>query len=123
MVEPWNTAWSRWVYRRWHHEPFEPEARDWEIAGAGPLSTANGALPWILFERDRQRFAALHPEWVLRRLEPMMPMRYLLAGGISLRNLLPGVTGPLWRGAERLLRPWRDRLAMFALIVLERRPV
>jgi SAM-dependent methyltransferase len=27
MIEPWNTTWSRWVYQRLHHEPFEPDAR------------------------------------------------------------------------------------------------
>jgi len=119
MVEPWNTPWSRLVYRRFHHEPFEP-AGDWGAAGAGPLSRANGALPWILFARDRERFAAEHPHWRVRRVEPMMPLRYLVAGGISLRNLVPAVSAPLWRGLEWLLRPWRHRLAMFALIVLER---
>ena len=56
MVEPWNTAWSRWVYRHHlHHETFLPAAADWEVPRGGPLSAANGALPWILFARDRER--------------------------------------------------------------------
>jgi hypothetical protein len=49
-----------------------------------------------------------------------MPVRYLLAGGVSLRALVPKRSHPLWVAAERLLRPWMDHLAMFALIVLER---
>jgi SAM-dependent methyltransferase len=121
MVEPWNTPWSRWVYRRLHHEPFEPEAPGWELGAGGPLSSANGALPWILFARDRTRFEALHPEWELSRLELLMPLRYLISGGVSRRDLVPGFTAPLWRAAEALLHPLRQRLAMFAVIVLRRR--
>ena len=121
MIEPWNTAWSRFVHRRLHHERFEPDAPGWTGPGGGPLSGANGALPWILFSRDRERFLAAHPQWELRRCEPLMPLRYLVSGGVSLRSLAPGFSTPLWRGVERALRPWRGTLGMFALLVLARR--
>lgn len=121
MIEPWHTTWSRFVYRRLHHEPFEPAAASWEAAGSGPLSRANGALPWILFARDRARFEREHPEWRLVRVEPFMPFRYLVSGGVSRRSLMPGAATPLWRLVERGLDPLRDRLALFAEIVLERR--
>jgi SAM-dependent methyltransferase len=121
MIEPWVTPWSRWVYTRLHHEPFLPEAREWEIAAGGPLSSANGALPWILFVRDRERFERTAPEWQIRAIEPLMPFRYLVSGGISLRSLVPAASFPLWRGLERALHPWRGQLAMFARVVLERR--
>jgi SAM-dependent methyltransferase len=121
MVEPWNTPWSRLVYRHLHHEPFEPESARWEAAGEGPLSRANGALPWILFARDRERLRAEHPQWELRTVEPFMPLRYLASGGVSHRDLVPAFTIPLWRGVESALRPLRAQLAMFATVVLERR--
>jgi hypothetical protein len=38
-----------------------------------------------------------------------------------LRALAPAFSGPLWRALEAMLRPWRHRLGMFALVVLERR--
>jgi hypothetical protein len=122
MIEPWVSPWSRLVYTRLHHEPFHPESRDWELAGGGPLSGANGALPWILFVRDRERFAREAPAWRLRSIQPIMPVRYLVSGGISLRSLAPAASFPLWRGLERALHPFRDRLAMFAHVVLERGP-
>ncbi|MFY9824599.1 MAG: methyltransferase domain-containing protein [Thermoanaerobaculia bacterium] len=121
MVEPWVTGWSRLIYTRLHHEPFLP-AGDWEIPAGGPLSGANGALPWILFERDRERFEREAPAWRVRSVEPIMPLRYLVSGGISLRSLAPAASYPLWRGLERALSPWSHRLAMFAHVVLERRP-
>jgi SAM-dependent methyltransferase len=121
MIEPWVTAWSRWVYTRLHHEPFLPEAREWEIPAGGPLSGANGALPWILFQRDRERFEREAPDWRVRSIAPMMPFRYLVSGGVSLRGLAPAASYPLWRGLEGALSPVAGRLAMFAHVVLERR--
>ena len=78
-------------------------------------------MPWILFQRDRERFEREAPEWRVRSVEPMMPFRYLVSGGISMRNLSPAATFPLWRALERGLHPFRDRLAMFAHVVVERR--
>ncbi|HSU81089.1 MAG TPA: methyltransferase domain-containing protein [Thermoanaerobaculia bacterium] len=122
MIEPWVTPWSRWFYTRFHHEPFLPEAPEWEIpTGGGPLSGANGALPWILFHRDRERFERESPKWHVRSIEPIISFRYLVSGGMSLRSLTPAATYPLWRGLERALSPLSGQLAVFAHIVLERR--
>lgn len=118
MIEPWRTSWSEWVYRNLHSEPFEPDA-GWEIPPAGPLSGANGALPWIVFERDRNRFEREFPEWCLSGIEPLMPFSYLVSGGVSLRALAPGWTYPLWRWFENLFGG--GRCAMFALINVRRR--
>jgi SAM-dependent methyltransferase len=121
MIEPWVSPWSRFVYGRLHHEPFEPHARTWEFPATGPLSGANGALPWILFVRDRAQFEAEFPEWRIEHIQPGMPFRYLLSGGVSLRSLMPGASEGLWRGVERLMQPCMSRWAMFASIKLVRR--
>jgi hypothetical protein len=120
MIEPWVSPWSRWVYERLHSEPFLPEASEWSFPSTGPLSGANGALPWILFERDRVQFEREFPQWAIREIRPQMPFRYLVSGGVSMRSLMPGVTFGLWRGLENMLRPWMKHLAMFSFIVLER---
>lgn len=120
MIEPWVSAWSRVVYGRLHHEPFRPDAASWEFPASGPLSGANGALPWILFERDRGVFEAEFPQWRIERIEQFMPLRYLVSGGVSMRSLSPGWSHGLWRGIEAALRPARRALAMFAHIVLRR---
>jgi SAM-dependent methyltransferase len=120
MIEPWLSTWSRWVYTGLHHEACDPGAEDWTVRPGGVLSTANSALPWMVFERDLSRFARDFPSWRLCRIEKLMPVRYLVAGGVSLRALAPASSYALWAAAERLLRPWMSHLAMFALIVLER---
>ncbi len=120
MIEPWVTSWSRLIYTFLHHEPFKPEATAWNLPEVGPLSGANGALPWITFQRDRDRYRRLYPCLRLVKVEPGFPFSYLVSGGVSLRSLSPGVSFALWRGLERLLSPAMDRLAMFALIVLRK---
>ena len=117
MLEPWRTRWSQWVYTNLHSEPFDPMA-DWGIPLSGPLSGANGALPWIVFERDRAIFAERFPQWRIDRIEIMMPLSYLLSGGVSLRSLVPGwLYGPIRAFEDRL---GQQRWGMFALIVLDR---
>ena len=118
MIEPWNSAWARLVYRHLHHEPFQPGAADWGIPQSGPLSGANGALPWIVFHRDRARLQREFPALRVTEIRPMMPLRYLLSGGVSMRSLQPGWMHGPWRALERLAG---GRCGMFALIVLERR--
>ena len=103
-----------------HHEPFEPNAKNWTIPSTGPLSGANGALPWIMFVRDRARFEREFPGWRIESIRPMMPFRYLASGGVSTRNLAPLWTYGLWRRLEDAAGPWMNSLAMFAQIVLER---
>jgi SAM-dependent methyltransferase len=120
MIEPWNTPWSRFVYRHLHHEPFDDRAVEWKLAGGGPLSSANSALPWVVFARDRVRFARECPAWHLDSIATMMPFRYLVSGGVSMRALMPGWAFPAWTWFERALRPLDGALAMFARIVLTR---
>ena len=120
MIEPWVTSWSRFVYTRLHHEPFHPEIQSWELPTRGPLSGANGALPWIIFARDRRQFEREFPEWKIEFIKPIMPFRYLVSGGISLRGLTPGWSFGLWRQIENTLACWSTELAMFAQIVLRR---
>jgi SAM-dependent methyltransferase len=120
MIEPWVCRWSTLIYRHLHHEPFLPEAESWDFPETGPLSGANGALPWIVFVRDRQTFIRKFPELEIEEIRPMMPVRYLLSGGVSLRDIVPSVTYTAWQRLETALSNWNETLGMFALFSLRR---
>jgi SAM-dependent methyltransferase len=120
MTEPWVTAWSKIIYTHLHHEPFDPAARDWSFPSGGPLSGANGALPWILFSRDRLIFEREFPMWQIVDIHPMMPILYLISGGVSMRQLMPGWSFGVWSRMEKLLSARANPPAMFAQIVLKR---
>jgi SAM-dependent methyltransferase len=120
MIEPWLTSWSRFVYRQLHPEAFAPEAPDWPFASTGPLSGANTALPWMVFGRDRSKFEAEFPEFAIERIRPMLPFRYLVSGGVSMRSLMPGFTHSAWKAIEGMLQPQMEHLGTFAFIALVR---
>jgi SAM-dependent methyltransferase len=80
---------SKPILRYLHHEPFNPNAIDWRFESTGPLSGANGALAWIVFVRDRGKFAKDYPELRLLRYRPFSPLTYWLAGGLKSWSLLP----------------------------------
>ena len=121
MIEPWVTPCSRFVYSRFHHEPFQPEAVGWSFPTWRPLAGANGALPWILFERDCGKFLQRFPEFTITQVRPFLPFRYLVSGGVGLRSLMPGFTHAAWARLERALQSQMWRLAMFAFISLPER--
>ena len=119
MIEPWVTGWSSFVYRRFHHEPFHAGAETWEFPSTGPLSGANSALPWIVFERDRKTLESEFASLRVRVIQPTMPIAYLLSGGVALRAFAPGWAYPLCRALESGLAPVERATAMFALVVVD----
>jgi SAM-dependent methyltransferase len=123
MIEPWTTSWSRRVYQYLHHEPFDPDSKEWHFQKTGPLSGANQALAWIVFKRDRTKFEQEFPQWHIREIELHTPFSYLLSGGVSFRSLIPGWLFDLVRRIEAKLTPWMDVWAMFATITLGRNDV
>jgi SAM-dependent methyltransferase len=120
MIEPWVTPWSKLIYTNFHHERFRTETPHWEFPSTGPLSGANGALPWILFERDRAQFEREFPDWRIQSIRIQMPFRYLVSGGVSMRALTPSWSFGFWRALEGALQPWMRSLGMCAFIKLER---
>ena len=85
------------------------------------MSGANGALPWIVFQRDRTKFEGEFPKLEIRTVRPFMPFRYLVSGGVSMRPLMPEAMYPVWGAVEAALAPWPRAWPMFALVHVARR--
>jgi SAM-dependent methyltransferase len=119
MIEPSNTCWSSFIYKNFHHEPFNPRG-EWGFEAGGPLSGANMAIPWIIFQRDRRLFSTEFPHLVVRSLKAHTPLSYLISGGLSIRQLLPSELYGLVRFTEWLLSPLNWYLGMFLTIELEK---
>jgi len=118
LVEPWVSPWSRIIYGKLHHEPFDPESPSWTLPNSGPLSGGNDALPWIIFQRDQERFNQ-RTNWQIKLIEETMPFRYLLSGGVSMRNLLPAwLIRPLTFLEKSMSPEAMKKTAMFAIVVL-----
>ncbi len=117
MVEPWNNLWSRFIYTNFHHEPFDISRAEWAFPSHGPLSSANGGLPWILFKRDKDLFVEKFKNLTVHNIKPIMPFSYILSGGLSIVSLLPGYSYKSIRFLEKLF--FENKMGMFAFIEIE----
>ena len=120
MNEPCNSVWSRVVYKNFHHEDFDVQG-GWSMHAQGPLSTANMAQCHIVFERDCKLFEEKFPEFKLVKNRLHTPFRYLLSGGVSMKQLVPNWSFGLFKSIEKLLEPFSKVFSMFQLIVIEKR--
>jgi SAM-dependent methyltransferase len=121
MIEPANTAWQSFVARNFHHEPYDVKA-GWGLEGEGRLSAGNGALPWIVFVRDRQILEKDFPELKVLKIDLHTPFRYILSGGMSYRALMPIWMFPVLKGIEGVLSPLNFCLGFFQTIEVEKIP-
>jgi hypothetical protein len=119
MIEPANTLWARFIYKNFHHELFDPQA-EWGLEKIGPVSHGNGAIPWIIFSRDRGIFEKEFPQLRIVRLRNHTPLRYLLSGGLTLRQMVPSFTYPLIKGVEFLMSAINNQAGMFQTIELQK---
>jgi len=115
LIEPWSNCLADFIYGRFHPEPFKKDSA-WITFGAGPMTRANGALPWIVFERDRLLFAERFPALAVTAIRQLMPVSYLVSGGARTRIGMPGMLYKVIRKVERFFE--RRGLGLSALIVV-----
>lgn len=120
MIEPANTLFSRLIYKNFHHEPFMPSSPVWQIAGTGPLSDANGAIPWMVFQRDYDKFEKLYPTLKLVKFKEHTPYKYLLSGGLSMKSLVPAWSFGLIDVIEKITAPLAPLNGMFNTIIVKK---
>jgi len=121
MIEPANTNFSRFIYKNLHHEPFKTDVTEWNFPSSGPLSDANGALPWIIFSRDLPVFQNIFNQLELKKIKLHTPFRYLITGGLSYKSIVPGWSFTFVTWAEYLLFPIYKWFAMFQTITVSKK--
>ncbi len=119
MIETANTVFSRFIYKKFHHEDFDTQA-GWELKEGGPLSASNQALPWIIFERDKIKFMKLFPHFVISRIKYHTPLLYILSGGVSHKALVPGWTFGFFAFVENIFSFLNRQTGMFETIVIRK---
>lgn len=119
MIEPANTLWARFIYKNFHHEPFDTSG-SWSLKNTGPLSSANIAIPWIIFYRDRVKFETEFPELKILKLKHICPFCYLISGGLTMKQLLPSFTYNIVKIIETILSPFNKYMGMFFIIEVKK---
>lgn len=125
LVEPHAGFASSLLHKFLHSdERFEPDAETWTTSDIrGPLSGANQALAYIVFDRDINRFEEKYGDRleVIHRAYSLNAARYLFSGGLNFRQLLPSCSNPLLKALEILARPFCRHWSLHQLIVIRKR--
>ncbi|MCC6370921.1 MAG: class I SAM-dependent methyltransferase [Bacteroidia bacterium] len=119
MIEPANSALGRFIYKRFHHEPFD-ETAGREIEAGNPLSNSNQALPYIYFERDLELFKKDFPQLKINSVKYHSPFAYVISGGVSRSAMLPYFMYNVVKFKEWLLNPFARQLGLFCTIEVEK---
>lgn len=119
MIEPANSNLGRFIYKRFHHEPFD-EKGGREIEAGNPLSNSNQALPYIYFERDLVQFKKDYPQLKISSIRYHSPFSYVISGGVSRSAMLPYFMYNFMKGIEWILSPFSKQLGLFCTIEIEK---
>ena len=124
VTEPFFSLLSTPIFKYLHHEPVnlrisEPELKDVQ----GPLASANIALPWLIFFRNRDWLQRLNDKFDLARLavRPFSAFSYLATGGISRKLPIPHLLYRiLFRVDLALSRSFPNFCATFFTAIMKR---
>lgn len=113
IVDQYRGWFSRFIYKYAHNEPYDDKTPEWRFVANDPMKSANGALAWIVFDRDQHRFASLFPKLRVQTYRPHTPLRYWLTGGLKHWTLLPRSLFGLASWIDRALVKLNPKTASF----------
>lgn len=89
LVEVANTLLARLLFSNFHPEPFLPNVKTWDFDQKDSMMDSNQALSWVVFFRDRELLHKKFPELEIEVVEYLPWFSYLVAGGVTKKNLIP----------------------------------
>jgi SAM-dependent methyltransferase len=104
IIDVAHTPFARVLFTYLHPEGYHSNRRTWLLDESEPLGGANQAMTWMVFNRDIAQFRAEFPQLQLELIEYMPWLGYLISGGLTRRNLIPGALVPLLRALDRRSR-------------------
>lgn len=119
MIEPANSTFGRFIYKRFHHEPFD-EKGGREIETGHRMSSSNQALPYIYFERDLEQFKKDFPSLKINKVKYHSPMLYLISGGVSRSAMFPFFTYGFFSLIEKMMLPFGRQAGLFCTVEIEK---
>lgn len=121
ITEPSNSPIQKFMIKKFHpYEYFDESVTDWVNTPHGRLSMANNALPWIIFDRDRQKFTNLFPKLKILKSYRHTYLIYFASGGLSYRSFLPGLVLPLIWAVEKVAQLFFPSLGTEMTVVIEK---
>lgn len=121
ITEPSNSPIQKFMIKKFHpYEYFDESITDWVNSPHGRLSMANNALPYVIFDRDKEKLKTMFPKLKLKKSYRHTFMIYFASGGMSYRSFLPGILLPAIWLAESLGRLFVPFLGTEMTVVIEK---
>ncbi len=127
LLEPFVSPLSRFVYKRFHREPYEVDGNPflWEHhLSAEPMDGNNGVSRAVFFtRRGLSEFKRRWPHLLILKRQRMSLFAYPMSGGFSGPVLLPHALAPAVLRIERYLENILGWFAAYrCLVVLQKQP-
>lgn len=122
IVEPCSTPFAKLFYRWFHHEPFLPNAKEWEFQQGNAMLDSNQALSWIIFARDFDRFQSEFPRLRVEKKVFLPTLSYLASGGVNYKPLIPQRLNKLVGAAENAFAVANRWLSLAWYILIRKQP-
>lgn len=122
LLEPYHGPVASVFYPGLHRtEGFDKKFPSWNTPVSGPMSGANQALSYIVFDRDRKEFEKQFPNLKIVHQEVCSNyLKYLLSGGLNFRQLSPNWTTPAVDAVQGILSPLNKWIGLHHVIVLRK---
>ena len=120
MVEVAHTPFARFFFDKFHPEPYDDRPESWDFTQNDSMMDSNQALSWMVFVRDLEKYSRQFPHLVVEKTKWLPWLTYILAGGVTMRNLIPSWLVPLLIGLEMLVAPLRPLMALHWLLILRK---
>jgi SAM-dependent methyltransferase len=121
MIEVAHTPFARFFFDRFHPEPYDDTVDRWSFEQEDTMMDSNQALSWIVFERDRERFESLFPEFAILDSNTLPWFSYLASGGVTRRNLVPAPLARVIGAMDALLRPLDALMSLHWHLAVQKR--
>jgi len=112
---------SRFILKYVHFENFDDKTIKWQFDSHDPLIDANGALPYLVFQRDIHMFEQKYPRLAVERVVPHSPLRYWFAGGLKRWSLLPNFLFGHATSFDHFLLKINSKFGSFVFIELKKK--
>jgi SAM-dependent methyltransferase len=124
LIEPHIGVASATLHRYLHsNERFNPNAEGWQTSDIeGPLSGANQALAYVVFQRDRTLFQEKYGNnlEIVHEGYELNALRYLLSGGLNFRQAVPSFLETSLKLIERFAKPLAKYWTLHQIIVIRK---
>jgi SAM-dependent methyltransferase len=124
-TEPFFSLLSTVIFKYMHHEAVDFRISEPELSHVeGPLASANIALPWLMFLRNRAWLQRLSDNFDVTNVSvrPFSALSYMVTGGISHRVPVPSFVYRMFFRADLFLsRRFPSVCAAFFTVTLTRR--